>query len=102
MRWSADADELLSRVPRKERRQVVRDVEKTVKDSRGSEVGTINCVVRDVGLWAKINYGNVSTCLYFFVLTSSSVSEQWIEMHLNKMNNTCKSCILSTLKYPRR
>lgn len=40
LRWSSDAEDLLSRVPSKGKRQVVRDVENTVKDTRGSEVGT--------------------------------------------------------------
>lgn len=38
MRWSSEADEVLSRVPTKHQRQVVRDVEKAAKANRGTEV----------------------------------------------------------------
>ncbi|CAM9450745.1 unnamed protein product, partial [Laminaria digitata] len=38
MPWSAEADEMLSRVPAKQRRQVAKEVEKTAKVNRGAEV----------------------------------------------------------------
>lgn len=38
MRWSSAADEMLSRVPAKQRRQVVKEVEKVAKSDRGAEV----------------------------------------------------------------
>ncbi|CAM9422408.1 unnamed protein product, partial [Sphacelaria rigidula] len=38
LRWTPEAEELLSRVPIKGRRQLVREVESAVKDSRGTEV----------------------------------------------------------------
>ena len=38
MRWSIEANEIMSRVPSKQRRQVARDVEKVAKADRASEV----------------------------------------------------------------
>ena len=38
MRWSSEADEMLSRVPAKQRRQVVKEVEKFARSDRGAEV----------------------------------------------------------------
>ena len=38
LRWSPDADEMLCRIPEKQRRQVAREVETAVKTNRGTEV----------------------------------------------------------------
>lgn len=47
MRWSSEADEVLSRVPTKHQREVVRHVEKATKANRGAEV----CLVREFFLF---------------------------------------------------
>lgn len=73
MRWSAEADEILSRAPVKRQREVARDVEKAAKASRRKEVPY--CTARQIGSNTCCSACTHEDCL--FPLSSKVIHASW-------------------------